>query len=79
MFKKLQILDQAVFEIDLVLEEDAKASLKGLITDKSTKKPLEGVYLKIVDNSTKKEDIFITSESGIYVHRIAVTNIKYTI
>lgn len=53
-----------VIVADVVLEKDPGLSLYALVTDKTTKKALEGVKIKLVNNITGKDEMITTPATG---------------
>ena len=53
-----------VITANIILEKDMGFSLYCLITEKGTKKPLENVKIKVVNNITKKEEKIATLITG---------------
>ena len=56
---------------DLILEKDAGISLFCLISDKTSKVPLEGVKIKLVNNLNGKDELFTTSATGDFRKALA--------
>lgn len=77
--KKFKILEETTFELDLILEKDAEASLIALVTDKSNNQPLEGVIINLIDKKTNKKSQFITSENGKYIFPLSNKTINQTL
>ncbi|NQX98980.1 MAG: PD40 domain-containing protein, partial [Flavobacteriales bacterium] len=77
--KKFEILESEEYNIELILEADAGASLVAIVTDKMTNKPLEGVLLNISDKKTGEKNVFITSENGEYILSLSDKKILETV
>ena len=65
---------EEVVKTDVVLEKDPGLSLYALVTDSKSKAALEGVTIKLTDNLTGKEEVFVTPSTGD--HRKALVGKK---
>jgi len=55
---------EEVFQADVVLEKDPGLSLYGIITEKGSAAPLQGVKIRLINNVTGKEENIVTPATG---------------
>lgn len=58
--------EEGTFATEILLEKDPGLSLYLLITDKSTKEPIDSVKIVVTDNMTGQTDSILTSLTGDY-------------